>query len=188
MTATNKKVEDLILIKPKKFFDKRGFFSEVYNKRSYIQYGVNEVFQQDNHSFSNYAWTVRGLHYQSPPHAQGKLVRCGRGSIFDVAVDLRKGSPTYAQWVGYELSAVNGYQVYIPPGFAHGFLTLEPESEIIYKCTDYYAPETEGSLRWNDPELGIKWPIEGETILSDKDAQAPLLRDLDSPFEWSMFR
>ena len=109
-------------------------------------------------------------------------MRCGRGAIFDVAVDIRKGSATYGKWVGYELSAENGAQLFIPAGFAHGFATLQPDSEIIYKCSDYYAPETEGALRWDDPAIGIDWPLQGTAILSDKDAVAPMLADLDSPF------
>ena len=142
------------------------------------------MFVQDNHSVSAAVGTVRGLHFQAPPHAQAKLVRCGRGAIFDVAVDIRRGSPTYGHWVGYTLSAENGAQLYIPAGFAHGFATLEPNSEIIYKCSDYYAPETEGALRWDDPEIGIDWPVTGNAILSEKDTAAPLLADLDSPFTW----
>jgi dTDP-4-dehydrorhamnose 3,5-epimerase len=121
------------------------------------------------------------LHFQAPPAAQAKLVRCGRGAIFDVAVDIRPGSPTYGEWVGYELSAKNGAQLFIPAGFAHGFSTLEPDSEIVYKCSDYYAPETEGALRWNDPDIGIEWPISGAPVLSQKDASAPLLADFSCP-------
>ena len=135
---------------------------------------------QDNHSLSHAVGTLRGLHFQALPAAQGKLVRCGRGAIFDVAVDIRRGSPTYGQWEGYELSAENGHQLYVPVGFAHGFVTLEPDSEIVYKCTDYYAPETEGTVRWDS--CGIEWPLSGDPILSDKDAIAPALADLDSPF------
>ena len=112
------------------------------------------------------------------------MVRCGRGAIFDVAVDIRKGSPTFGQWVGYELSAANGRQLFVPAGFAHGFVTLEPDSEIVYKSSDYYAPETEGAVRWDDPDIGIAWPLTGKAILSDKDAAAPLLKDFGSPFEW----
>ena len=128
--------------------------------------------------------TVRGLHFQAPPRAQAKLVRCGRGAIFDVAVDIRRGSPTFGQWVGYELSAENGRQLFIPAGFAHGFMTLEPDSEIVYKVSDYYAPETEGALHWDDPAIGIKWPLKGDAILSAKDADALLLADFDTPFVW----
>ena len=145
---------------------------------------MGDDFVQDNHSLSVAVGTVRGLHFQEPPHAQAKLVRCGQGAIFDVAVDIRIGSPTYGRWLGYELSAENGAQLYIPAGFAHGFVTLKPDSEIIYKCSDYYASGSEGSLRWDDPEIGIDWPLANEPILSDKDAQAPLLSELDSPFTW----
>lgn len=143
---------------------------------------MDASFVQDNHSLSAAAGTVRGLHFQAPPQAQANLVRWGRGAIFDVAVDIRRGSPTYGDWVGYELSAENGAQLYIPVGFAHGFATLESDSEIIYKCSDYYAPETEGALRWDDPDIGIKWPLIGAPMLSEKDAAAPLLAGFNSPF------
>ncbi|MCW8843494.1 MAG: dTDP-4-dehydrorhamnose 3,5-epimerase, partial [Rhodobacteraceae bacterium] len=142
-------------------------------------------FVQDNHSLSSQVGTLRGLHFQAPPHAQAKLVRCGRGAIFDVAVDIRQGSPTYGQWVGYELSAQNGAQLFIPEGFAHGFVTLRPESEVVYKCSTYYAPDTEGALIWDDAQIGIDWPLSGAPILSDKDAAAPRLGDLQSPFTWT---
>ena len=122
------------------------------------------------------------LNFQSPPHAQAKLVRCGHGAIFDVAVDIRRGSPTYLNWEGYKLSAENGYQLYVPVGYAHGFMTLEPNSEIIYKCSDYYMPETEGSLLWSDPDIGIDWPFLDKPILSDKDAISPMLKEFESPF------
>lgn len=170
------------MIEPDRFGDHRGFFAETYSQRVYAGLGVVENFVQDNHSLSVEIGTVRGLHFQAPPHAQAKLVRCGRGAIFDVAVDIRKGSATYGKWVGYELSAENGAQLFIPAGFAHGFTTLQPDSEIIYKCSDYYAPGTEGALRWDDPAIGIDWPLQGAAILSDKDAVAPMLADLDSPF------
>lgn len=172
----------ILKIEPDRFGDHRGFFAETYSQQVYAELGVFENFVQDNHSLSAQTGTVRGLHFQGPPHAQAKLVRCGRGAIFDVAVDIRKGSETYGNWVGYELSAENGAQLFIPAGFAHGFATLQPDSEIIYKCSDYYAPETEGSLRWNDPAIGIKWPVQGAAILSNKDAAAPVLSDLKSPF------
>ena len=170
------------MIEPDRFVDQRGFFAETYSQRVYAELGINENFVQDNHSLSAEIGTVRGLHFQAPPHAQAKLVRCGRGAIFDVAVDIRKGSETYGKWVGYELSAANGAQLFIPAGFAHGFATLQPDSEIIYKCSDYYAPETEGALRWDDPAIGIDWPLQSAVILSEKDAVAPVLADLDSPF------
>ena len=170
----------LILIEPAKYKDNRGFFSEIYSLKGYSKVLIDVEFVQDNHSLSHAKGTLRGLHFQAPLAAQGKLVRCGLGAIFDVAVDIRRGSPTYGQWEGYELSAENGHQLYIPVGFAHGFVTLEPDSEIVYKCTDYYAPETEGALRWDS--CGIEWPLSGDPILSDKDAIAPALADLDSPF------
>lgn len=184
MDIKETKLPGVKLLKPKRFGDHRGFFAETYNCQVYAGLGVDVEFVQDNHSLSAAVGTVRGLHFQAPPHAQVKLVRCGRGAIFDVAVDIRRGSPTYGQWVGYELSAENGAQLYIPAGFAHGFATLEPDSEIIYKCSEYYAPETEDALQWNDPVIGIDWPITGDAILSDKDAVAPQLADLDSPFEF----
>lgn len=172
------------IIEPNRLGDHRGFFAETYSRRIYTEVGVDVEFVQDNHSLSAAAGTVRGLHFQAPPRAQAKLVRCGRGTIFDVVVDIRCGSPTYGQWAGFTLSAENGTQLYIPVGFAHGFATLEPDSEIVYKCSDYYAPETEGALRWDDPDIGIDWPIVGDVILSEKDAGASLLADLDSPFEF----
>ena len=167
---------------PNRLRDHRGFFAETYSRRKYYELGIDVEFVQDNHSLSRDVGTLRGLHFQAPPHAQAKLVRCGRGALFDVAVDIRRGSPTYGQWQGYELTAENGEQLYIPVGFAHGFVTLEPDSEIVYKCSDYYAPETEGAILWNDPDIGIDWPTDADPILSDKDAAAPLLSDLESPF------
>ena len=170
------------LIQPERHGDHRGFFAETYSRRKYSELGIEDEFVQDNHSLSREVGTLRGLHFQSPPHAQAKLVRCGRGAIFDVAVDIRLGSPTFGKWEGYELTAENGDQLYVPVGFAHGFVTLEPDSEIVYKCSDYYAPETEGAVLWNDPDIGIDWPTEAEPILSEKDAVAPLFSDLESPF------
>ena len=172
----------VLLMSPSRFEDQRGFFAETYSYQRYREMGVDVEFVQDNHSLSRDVGTLRGLHFQAPHHAQGKLVRCGRGAFFDVAVDIRRGSPTYGQWVGYELSAENGHQLYVPIGFAHGFVTLEPDSEIVYKCSDYYAPETEGALRWDDPDIGIEWPLKGNPTLSEKDALAPLLKDFESPF------
>ena len=172
---------DVIRILPSRFGDHRGFFSETYSQLAYANLGIEAVFVQDNHSLSAAVGTVRGRHFQGPPHAQAKLVRCGRGAIFDVAVDIRRGSPTYGRWAGFTLSAENGAQLYIPVGFAHGFATLEPDSEIIYKCSDYYAPETEGALRWDDSDIGIAWPLTAAPVLSEKDASAPLLADFNSP-------
>ena len=173
---------DLTLLRPQRFGDHRGYFAETYSRRSYFAKGICVDFVQDNHSLSQHLGTLRGLHFQSPPNAQAKLVRCGRGAIFDVAVDIRRGSSTYGQWEGYELTEDNGHQLYIPIGFAHGFITLKPNSEIIYKCTDYYAPDTEGAVRWDS--CGIEWPLSGDPILSDKDAIAPALADFDSPFNY----
>ena len=170
------------LIKRNRHSDSRGFFEETYSRRMYTELGIDIEFVQDNHSLSKDVGTLRGLHFQAPPHAQAKLVRCYRGAIFDVAVDIRCGSPTYGQWEGYELTADNGQQLYVPIGFAHGFVTLEPDSEVVYKCSDYYAPETEGAVFWNDAAIGINWQTETDPILSDKDAVAPLLDDLKSPF------
>lgn len=173
----------VLLITPRRFGDPRGFFSESWNKGRMAEHGLHFDFVQDNHSMSAQVGTVRGLHFQSPPHAQDKLVRCGRGALFDVAVDIRKGSPTYGKWVGYELSAENGRQLLVPAGFLHGFVTRAPDTEICYKCTDYYAPECDGAVRFDDPAIGIDWGM-GTTapVLSDKDAVAPMLADLNNPF------
>ena len=181
MTETNLK-EFILLITPRRLSDQRGFFAETYSRQKYAELGIGVEFVQDNHSLSRDVGTLRGLHFQAPPHAHGKLVRCERGAIFDVAVDIRRGSPTSGQSEGYELSAENGHQPYVPIGFAHGFVTLEPDSEIVYKCSDYYAPETEGALQWDDPDIGIEWPLKGNPTLSEKDALAPLLKDFESPF------
>jgi len=175
----------VLILEPRRFGDARGFFCESWNKQTLKEAGITVDFVQDNHSLSAAAGTVRGLHYQSPPHAQAKLVRCGRGRFFDVAVDVRRGSPTYGRWVGVELSFDNGLQLLIPAGFLHGFITREAETEIIYKCSDYYAPECDGAVRFDDPEIGINWGIEpGVAILSDKDRDAPLLSAFDSPFRY----
>ena len=179
MIATSTQL-GLVHIKLDRYKDDRGFFAETYNRKKYTSLGINVNFVQDNHSLSKEVGTLRGLHFQAPQHAQAKLVRCGRGAIFDVAVDIRLGSPTYGKWEGYELTAQNGHLLYVPVGFAHGFVTLEPYSEIVYKCSDYYAPETEGAIRWDS--CGVDWPISGDRILSDKDAVAPVLADCDSPF------
>ena len=173
---------ELILIKPTRHKDERGFFSETYSQRRYKELGIDVEFLQDNHSFSWKPGTLRGLHFQAPPNAQGKLVRCGKGAIFDVAVDIRKGSPTFGHWEGYELTEENGHQLYVPVGFAHGFVTLNPGSELVYKCTDYYAPQAEGTIRWDDPTIGIQWPLAGKLILNERDAIAPLLKNFETPF------
>jgi dTDP-4-dehydrorhamnose 3,5-epimerase len=172
----------VLLLTPPRFGDHRGFFSESWNKKRLEDAGLEmPEFVQDNHSLSAQVGTVRGLHFQSPPHAQGKLVRCGKGRLFDVAVDIRKGSPTYGNWVGEELSFENGRQLWVPAGFLHGFMTLEPDTEIVYKCTDYYSPECDGAVRWDT--CGIEWPLDGiEAVLSEKDEKATALADFDSPF------
>lgn len=173
------------ILVPVRHGDARGFFCESWNARRMAEHGLDIAFVQDNHSFSSAEGTVRGLHYQSPPHAQGKLVRCGRGRLWDVVVDFRRGSPTFGQWIGVELSFENGRQLWIPQGFLHGFVTREPDTEIIYKCTDFYAPECDGAIRFDDPDIGIDWGIAPEAaLLSDKDAGAPLMRDVQSPFDY----
>ena len=175
----------VMILTPRRFGDARGFFCESWNKRALAGQGLHFDFVQDNHSLSAQVGTVRGLHFQAPPHAQAKLVRCGRGRLFDVAVDIRKGSPSYGQWFGLELSFENGRQLLIPAGFLHGFVTREPDTEIIYKCTDYYAPESDGAVLFNDPDIGVDWDMgDVAPVLSDKDAAAPRLRDFDSPFTW----
>ena len=181
MDITRTGLDGVLVLTPRRFGDARGFFSESWNRRTLRQAGLDlPDFVQDNHSFSAQAGTLRGLHFQSPPHAQGKLVRCGRGRLFDVAVDIRKGSPAYGRWVGVELSFDNGRQLWIPPGFLHGFVTREAETEIVYKCTDYYAPDCDGSVAWDS--LGIDWGLSASPILSDKDAAAVAFADFDSPF------
>ena len=175
-------LQDVLRITPPRFGDHRGFFSESWNKKRLADAGlILPEFVQDNHSLSREVGTVRGLHFQSPPHAQGKLVRCGRGKIFDVAVDVRKGSPSYGQWYGEELSFDNGVQLWIPAGFLHGFMTLEPDSEIVYKCTDHYAPDCDGAVKWDS--CGISWPIEEITpVISEKDDQAQTFEMFETPF------
>lgn len=171
---------------PKRFGDDRGWFTETFNVRNFARVGIAEPFVQDNHSLSRPVGTLRGLHFQTPPHGQAKLVRCIRGRILDVAVDVRRGSPTYGRHVAAELSAENGEQLFIPVGFAHGFVTLEPDTEVTYKVTDFYAPECDGGIRWNDPDIGIDWPLAAASgpVLSPKDEKLPFLKDFDSPFPY----
>ncbi|AXC51285.1 dTDP-4-dehydrorhamnose 3,5-epimerase [Paracoccus suum] len=172
----------VLVLTPARFGDHRGFFSESWNRRTLEEAGVAlPEFVQDNHSTSAKAGTLRGLHYQAPPHEQGKLVRCGRGALYDVAVDARRGSPSYGQWFGTELSFDNGRQLWVPPGFLHGFVTLQDDTEVVYKCTGYYDRQADGAVRWNS--LGIDWGIT-TPILSDKDAAAPAFADWSSPFEF----
>ena len=167
-------IPDVILLTPPRFGDGRGFFSETYNLSRMRDAGIDLAFVQDNHSLSRPRGVVRGLHCQLAPHPQGKLVRCLRGAIFDVAVDARVGSPSYGRWVGAELSEANWSQLWIPPGFLHGFCTLTEDAEVAYKCTDVWNKEAERAVIWNDPAIGIEWPIPAaEAVLSDKDQQAP---------------
>ena len=177
-------INSVHLIHPSRHGDARGWFTETYNRETFVARGIDVAFVQDNHSLSTLAFTLRGLHFQTPPRAQDKLVRCIRGRIFDIAVDVRNGSPTYGQWVGAELSAKNGDQLFIPVGFAHGFLTLEPNCEVVYKCSDTYAPEADGGIAWDS--VGIDWPLPMETTpeLSDKDRCQPSFADFDSPFAY----
>ncbi len=172
-----------VLVRPAKLEDARGFFSETYNARLFREAGLPTAFVQDNHSFSAAAGVVRGLHFQLPPRAQGKLVRVVRGAVLDVAVDLRRGSPSFGQYVAVELSAANWRQLWIPVGFAHGFCTLEPDTEVIYKVTDFYDAASERGLAWDDPDLAIPWPVApADAILSDKDRRQPRLAELPDYF------
>ncbi len=175
----------VIRLEPRRFQDARGFFTETWNRARMAAAGLNVDFVQDNHSYSAEAGTVRGLHYQSPPMAQAKLVRVARGAIRDVAVDVRRGSPTYGRWVAEELSAANGYQLFVPEGFLHGFVTLTPDTDVIYKVNAPYAPECDGAVRFDDPDLAVDWGIgPGKAVLSDKDAAAPVFRDFETPFTY----
>lgn len=172
-------IEGVFEITPKKIGDNRGFFSEVYNQIALAEVGIDLDFIQDNHSFSEQKGVLRGLHFQSPPVAQDKLVRVVRGRVFDVAVDIRTGSPSYAQWVGVELSAEKWNQLLVPAGFAHGFLTLEPNCEVLYKVTAPYSKEQEGSIRFDDQQIGVDWPMSSEdVIISEKDRNAALLHEI----------
>jgi dTDP-4-dehydrorhamnose 3,5-epimerase len=166
--------------------DPRGWLAETYNIDTFRDLGITCTFVQDNLSLSRAAFTLRGLHFQLPPYGQDKLVRCARGRVFDVVLDVRRGSPSWGQWVGTELSAENGRQLFVPVGFAHGFLTLEPDCEVAYKCSNTYAPEHDGGIRWDDPGIGIQWPLPDDLApeLSAKDATQPLLADFDSPFPY----
>lgn len=176
-------IPEVKIITPRRFSDDRGFFSETYNARAFKAAGVEVDFVQDNHSYSARKGTVRGLHFQAPPHAQSKLVRVLRGSIIDVAVDARKASPTFGKWVKAELSAENGKQIFVPKGFLHGFLTLEPDTEVAYKVDAFYDGASDGSVKWNDPDLAIDWGVgDHEASLSEKDAKAQSWRDFKSPF------
>jgi dTDP-4-dehydrorhamnose 3,5-epimerase len=180
MEIVKTKIPDLYIIKPRVFEDKRGYFFESYNKNLFLHNGIDQNFVQDNESKSSKG-VLRGLHFQKTPFAQGKLVRVMQGAVLDVAVDLRKASPTYGEWVAVELNHENKWMYWIPPGFAHGFVTLEDNTVFFYKCTNVYNKESEGSILWNDPDLNIDWKVTNP-ILSPKDEESPLFKDFISPF------
>lgn len=179
-------IEGPRLIAPARHGDARGFFSETWSRAAFAAIGIDCDFVQDNHSLSRVKGTVRGLHFQTPPFAQAKLVRVSRGAIFDVAVDIRKGSPTFGQHVAVELSAENWHQLFVPPGFAHGFCTLQPDTEVLYKVSAPYAPDHDKGILWNDKALAIDWPVGvDEAVVSDKDRAQPRLSELAPVFTWS---
>lgn len=180
MEIVKTKIPDLYIVKPSVFEDHRGYFFESYNKEAFLRNGIDQNFVQDNESKSSKG-VLRGLHFQKPPFAQGKLVRVMHGAVLDVAVDLRKNSPTYGQWASVELNHDNKWMYWIPPGFAHGFVTLEDNTVFFYKCTNVYNKESEGSILWNDPDLNIDWKIDNP-ILSEKDLVGPQIKDFISPF------
>ncbi|MGH7026600.1 dTDP-4-dehydrorhamnose 3,5-epimerase [Brevundimonas sp.] len=176
---------DVKLLETRRFGDSRGWFAETYSEAKLAAAGVTCRFVQDNQSRSTFVGTIRGIHFQRPPHAQAKLVRCLRGSVMDYAVDLRRGSPTYGRHVAAELSEDNGRQLFIPVGFGHAFVTLTPDAEIAYKVSDVYAPDCDGGVIWNDPTIAIDWPLPATgPVLSDKDEALPTLAEFDSPFEY----
>jgi dTDP-4-dehydrorhamnose 3,5-epimerase len=176
-------IVDILLARTPKVGDLRGYFIETFSRKDFAEIGISADFVQDNQSLSVRRGTIRGLHFQTPPHSQAKLVRVLRGAIFDVAVDLRRGSPTYAKWCAATLGADGGEQLFIPSGFGHGFCTLEPDTEVAYKVDDYYAPECDAGILWNDPDIAIDWPIAwGDAVLSEKDSRHPRLSEFNSPF------
>ncbi|MDG2520488.1 dTDP-4-dehydrorhamnose 3,5-epimerase [Caulobacter segnis] len=173
------------LIRTRRFGDDRGWFTETYSENKFAALGIDGRFVQDNHSRSAAVGTIRGIHFQSPPHGQGKLVRCVRGRIVDYAVDLRRGSPTYGRHLAAELTAEGGEQLFVPIGFGHAFVTLEPNTEVVYKVTDVYAPACDGGVIWNDPDIGIDWPLPASgPVLSGKDQTLPTLAGFESPFDY----
>ena len=182
MDVIETELPEVFVLIPRRFGDARGWFSETWNARSLADHGLQTQWVQDNQSFSAVAGTLRGLHYQAPPHAQAKLVRCLSGAIRDVAVDVRAGSPMYGRWTARDLTAEGGEQLYVPEGFLHGFLTLTPDAMVAYKCSDFYAPAADGAVRWDS--LGIDWGHEGAPVVSEKDAAAPHFEVWESPFVW----
>lgn len=181
MKITKTKLDGVVVIEPDVFGDNRGFFMESWNKKKMSELGLDYDFVQDNHSKSTVKGTLRGIHFQKGDKAQAKLVRCVKGAVFDVAVDLRKNSPTFKQWVGVELSGENKKQLLIPRGFGHGFVTLTDDVEFLYKADNYYAPEADAGIRWNDPDVGVEWGAENP-ILSEKDKKNPFLKDCKDLF------
>jgi len=181
----NTAIKDVIIVTPKRFGDSRGFFSEVWNQKNLASAGITDDFVQDNHAFSAEKGTLRGLHYQTDPHAQGKLVRVTRGAVLDVAVDIRQGSPTFGQHVAVELSADNWRQLWVPKGFAHGYVTLTENTEFLYKVSGQYSPENEAGIIWSDPDLDINWGVTGDQVrLSDKDKLLPRFKDQKQLFQY----
>ena len=186
MNIINLDIPDVKILKPARHKDQRGFFSEVYSRPTLSAAGLELEVVQENFAFSVQQNTVRGLHYQAAPYAQDKLIQVVRGAIFDVAVDLRRGSPWFGQYVSAEISADNWHQILVPVGFAHGLCTLEPDTAVIYKVTAPYSPEHEGGVRWDDPDLNIPWPVNAQdAVLSDRDQALPFLAELDTPFEFA---
>ena len=186
MQFTQRKLSGVWEIQLAPIQDERGFFMRAYDTGLFEQAGLHRQWMQENHSRSERAGIIRGLHFQFPPFAETKLVRCIRGAIWDAAVDVRKGSPTYGQWVAAELTAENGRQLWIPVGFAHGFVTLQPDTEVTYKVTDVYAPDCDGGIRWDDPDIALPWPLppDGAPVTSPKDGKLPSLAGFDSPFPY----
>ena len=183
-TAVRFAIAGPVLVAARRFGDHRGFFLETYSAKDFAALGLPDVFVQDNHSLSAQAGTVRGIHFQAPPHAQAKLVRVLRGAVLDIAVDLRRGSATYGMNVAVTISAGNAYQLYVPAGFGHGFCTTAPDTEVAYKVSDLYAPDCDRNLLWNDPDLALPWPVDSASAqLSDKDRTAPRFADFHSCFE-----
>jgi len=187
MRVTETILPGVLIIEPDVIGNERGYFLESYSSRSLQMYGVHDVFLQDNHSFSQKAGTLRGLHYQRIPHAQAKIIRCTRGAVLDVAVDIRVGSPTYGRWISVVLSGENFKQFYVPVGFATGYLTLTDDIEIQYKASDFYYPDNDRSIKWDDPAIGIDWGID-DPILSSRDRDAPPLAGSDNNFRWGAGR
>jgi dTDP-4-dehydrorhamnose 3,5-epimerase len=183
MNAEPTDLPEVLILTPRRFGDMRGWFMETFNAARMGEAGIAIDWVQDNHSMSAAKGTLRGLHYQAPPRAQDKLVRCSKGAILDVAVDFRDGSPRFGKWVAVELSVGNARQMLVPKGFLHGFVTLSDDAEVQYKCSDFYSPEHDGAVRWDDPEIGVDWGVMAP-VLSDKDREAPLLADAPRPFRY----